>query len=96
MFSQARTLARASIEIARQLRVTPGRLGLCSARPLSGLIFQDLPSLGQTHPECPVTGIACCRSKAAAFFSTPSEFFYNHVAPSADRPVVPFPGRGCL
>jgi hypothetical protein len=39
MFSQARTLVRASIEIARQLRVTPGRLGLCSARPLGGLAF---------------------------------------------------------
>jgi hypothetical protein len=96
MFSQARTLARASIEIARQLRVTPGRLGLCPPRPLGGLAFQDLPSLRQTHPECPITGIACCRSKAVAFFSTPSEFFYNHVASSADRPVVPFSGRGCL
>jgi hypothetical protein len=96
MFSQARMLARASVQVARQLRVAAGRLGLWPPRPLGGLGFQDLPPLGETHPECPVTGIACCRSKAAAFFSTPPEFFYNHVAPSADRPVVPVSGQGCL
>jgi hypothetical protein len=96
--SRVHPRSRASIEIAcrRQLRVPSGLGRLLRAGPLGGGGFQRLPSLDQTHPECPVVGIACRSGKAAAFIGSSPEFFQNHVAPLCRPAQYPFSGPGML
>jgi len=52
----------------------PSGLGLFSPWPFSSLGFQRLPSVGETRPEGPVTGIPRCSGKTAAFVGTSPEF----------------------
>jgi hypothetical protein len=78
-----RMIARASVKIAcrGQFRLPPGLGGLQRPWPLGSSGFQRLPSRRQVRPECPVVGIACRSSKAAAFVGSSPEFFQYHVTP---------------